>query len=386
VPGTTNIGQSCDDCSTNISLPFPFTLYGQAYNSANVISNGSLQFQTTDTSFTAECIPYPDFGPAIVPHWDDLRTDGTGCTGGCGVFTSVSGSAPNRIFNIEWRTTYFSGGGTANFEVRLYENQATRGFELIYGTLGQGGVGATVGVQDGATRFTQYSCGGGIPNGLQLNWALSGCLPTNTPTPLITNTATQTHTPTITPTVTPCPMNFSDVNPSDFFYVPVRYLYCAGVISGYADGTFRPFANATRGQMTKIIVLAFGIPIYTPPTPTFIDVPPTHTFYQYIETAAYEGIVSGYGDGTFRPFNDVTRGQLSKITVVAAGWPIINPPTPTFSDVLPGSAFYEYVETAFCHGIISGYSDGTFRPNNNATRGQISKIVYEAVIDSGSCR
>jgi hypothetical protein len=167
--------------------------------------------------------------------------------------------------------------------------------------------------------------------------------------------------------------------------VPVRYLYCAGVISGYADGTFRPYANATRGQMTKIIVLAFDITIYTPPTPTFIDVPTTDPFYQYIETAAYNQIVSGYSDGTFRPYNNVTRGQLSKIDVVAAGWPIINPPTPTFSDVPPTDPFYTYIETAFCHGVISGYSDGTFRPGNNATRGQISKIVYESVINTVTC-
>jgi hypothetical protein len=175
-------------------------------------------------------------------------------------------------------------------------------------------------------------------------------------------------------------ITFLDVLPTDYFYEPVRYLYCNGVISGYGDNTFRPYNNTTRGQLTKIVVLAFGIPLYTPPQPTFTDVPTTHTFYQYIETAAFEGLVSGYADGTFRPQNDVTRGQLSKIVVEAAGWPLLNPPTPTFTDVPTGHTFYQYVETAFNHGIITGYADGTFRPGNNATRGQISKIVYEAVI------
>jgi hypothetical protein len=203
---------------------------------------------------------------------------------------------------------------------------------------------------------------------------------TNTPSPTRTATATVTGTPpSATPTVTPCPMNFSDVVPTDFFYVPVRYLYCAGIISGYADGTFRPYNPTTRGQLTKIVVLGFGIPVYTPPAPTFSDVPTTHTFYQYIETAAYEGLVSGYADGTFRPGNDVTRGQLSKITVSAKGWTLLNPPIPSFSDVPTTHTFYTYIETAFNHGIISGYADGTFRPGNNATRGQISKIVYEAI-------
>ena len=204
---------------------------------------------------------------------------------------------------------------------------------------------------------------------------------TNTPVPTRTSTATVTGTPpTATSTVTPCPMNFTDVQTTDYFYDAVRYLYCAGVISGYSDGTFRPYNNTTRGQLTKIVVLGFGIPIYTPSIPTFTDVPITHTFYQFVETAAHEGLVSGYSDGTFRPGNDVTRGQLSKIVVIAAGWPLLDPPTPTFSDVPTGHTFYQYIETAFDRGIISGYADGTFRPGNNATRGQISKIVYNAIV------
>jgi len=65
---------------------------------------------------------------------------------------------------------------------------------------------------------------------------------------------------TLTPTVTPCALTFRDVSPSDYFYEPVRYLYCAGVVSGYVDHTFRPYNSATRGQMAKIIVLAQGSP------------------------------------------------------------------------------------------------------------------------------
>jgi len=179
----------------------------------------------------------------------------------------------------------------------------------------------------------------------------------------------------------------------------VRYLYCHGVVSGYADNTFRPYANTTRGQMVKIVVLGFGIAIQTPTTPTFSDVPASHPFYQFIETAAAHNIVSGYADGTFRPQNNVTRGQLSKIDVVAAGWALLNPPAAgrTFTDVIPNTAFYEFVETAACHGIISGYTCGGpgepcddqgrayFRQNNDATRGQISKIVYLSLTAPSVC-
>jgi photosystem II stability/assembly factor-like uncharacterized protein len=202
-----------------------------------------------------------------------------------------------------------------------------------------------------------------------------------TPTPVGTVGATTTPTPVgttqTTATVSPCAATFADVQPSDYFYVAVQYLYCHGVISGYADGTFRPFNNTTRGQLSKIVVLAEGWTLSCT-TQHFSDVPPDNPFYCYIETAYGHGIISGYSDGTFKPGNNVTRGQLSKIAVLAQGWPD-SCATQHFSDVPPSNPFYCYVETAFAHGIISGYADGTFRPGNNATRGQISKIVYQAV-------
>jgi hypothetical protein len=184
-------------------------------------------------------------------------------------------------------------------------------------------------------------------------------------------------------------MTFSDVQPSDWFYDYVRCLYCRGAVSGYADGTFRPSNNTTRGQLSKIVVLGFALSINTSGGPHFTDVPIGSTFYDYVETANNAGFVAGYADGTFRPGNNVTRGQLSKIVVLAGvqvnGWNLLNPPTAAFSDVPPGSAFYIYVETAVCHGIVSGYADGTFRPGSNATRAQIAKIVCLAVRNEGQC-
>src|SRR5207253_2809292 len=66
------------------------------------------------------------------------------------------------------------------------------------------------------------------------------------------------------PTPTPaCPLTFTDVHSTDYFYQAVVYLYCRGIISGYSDHTFRPYNNATRGQLSKIAVLAQGWSIDT---------------------------------------------------------------------------------------------------------------------------
>jgi S-layer homology domain len=209
---------------------------------------------------------------------------------------------------------------------------------------------------------------------------------TATPTFTPTGTATTTFIGTPTDTVTPCTIPFTDVLPSDYFYEAVRYLYCHGVISGYGT-LFLPYNLTTRGQLTKIVILAEGWAIYLPPSPTFRDVPASHTFYQYIETAYRQGIISGYGCGAgcleFHPGDNVTRGQLCKIVVLAEGWILQNPPNPTFRDVPATDPFYQHIETAYSHSIISGYGCGVgcleFRPGSSATRGQICKIVYSAV-------
>ena len=74
------------------------------------------------------------------------------------------------------------------------------------------------------------------------------------------------------------------------------------------------------------------------------------------------------------------------LTAIAGrGWTLITPAQATFRDVAGGSPFYSYVETAVCHGILGGYSDGTFRPSDNATRGQIAKIVYYALGSGAGC-
>jgi subtilisin-like proprotein convertase family protein len=184
-------------------------------------------------------------------------------------------------------------------------------------------------------------------------------------------------------TVGPCPAetprprgrDFNDVSPGEYFYEHVMDLRDANVISGYADNTFRPFNNTTRGQFVKIVVLAFHIPLYSGNEQSFTDVPTSHTFYRYIETARRDGIITGYSDGTFRPFDNVTRGQVAKIAVEAAQLEDVSTNTPSFTDVPVGSTFYNYIETAYANGILSGYADRTFRPFNDATRGQVSKIV-----------
>ena len=172
---------------------------------------------------------------------------------------------------------------------------------------------------------------------------------------------------------------FVDVPDGSTFYTYVESLAQLGAVSGFVDGTFRPNTAAMRGHISKVVVLAQGWATNTEGGPHFLDVPALSPLYTYVETAFNHGILSGYADGTFRPYNTVTRGQLCKIVAGARGWTLVSPATPTFSDVPPTNPFYAFIETAYSRGIISGYADGTFRWGNDSTRGQVSKIIYNAI-------
>jgi hypothetical protein len=172
-----------------------------------------------------------------------------------------------------------------------------------------------------------------------------------------------------------CPTYFQDVQETNPYFDAVNFLNGWGAVSGYEDGTFRPYNNVTRAQVAKIVVLAFGFQLKAADTQRFSDVPTSDVFASYIETAYAHNLISGYEDGTFRPTNNVTRGQLAKIIVEAAGIKLVNPATPSFSDVPVDSTFFRYVETAKARGLMNGFPDGTFQAGAEANRGQVSKVA-----------
>jgi hypothetical protein len=168
IPGTIDTGNHTDDGVTpGVALPFAFSFYGNSYNAINVCSNGNLQFTTSNATFGNSCLPQLNgiFGPTIFPFWDDLWT--ADVANGEGVFTSTTGSSPNRQFHIEYRAVFFGTGGgvpTVNFEVRLFEGSSS--FDVIYTNPNSdprvGGNSATIGVQNAdGTQFSQYACNTG---------------------------------------------------------------------------------------------------------------------------------------------------------------------------------------------------------------------------------
>lgn len=171
------------------------------------------------------------------------------------------------------------------------------------------------------------------------------------------------------------PITFTDV-PSDFWAMgAIDSLANLQIFAGFPDGTFRPNDDITRAEFAKVAVLAAGLSLIEPATPSFNDVPKEHWAYKYIETAKAAGIVQGYGDGTYRPNNKITRAEIARIIYVAAGF-AADTSGSQFPDVPNTHWAFTEIMTCKNKGIVSGYPDNMFRPNNNATRAEAATMLY----------
>src|SRR6476661_190329 len=132
--GGTDIGNHCDDCTTDITLPFPVSVYGHAPTSvASVGSDGDIHFTGPYNKlfWWMGCVPVDPgtgqdpFLDTFFPNYADLVTDtSVGACPGCGIFTQTVGTAPNRQFLIRWKANYFNsppGPAQAEFEAILTE-------------------------------------------------------------------------------------------------------------------------------------------------------------------------------------------------------------------------------------------------------------------------
>ncbi len=214
---------------------------------------------------------------------------------------------------------------------------------------------------------------------------------TSTPMLATSTPVSATNTPapaTITPT--DCPNPFVDIQ-GNIFYGAIHYLNCHGVINGIDAAHYSPGGTSTRGQFAKVVILGFGTPFYTPSSPDFSDVPASYFAYLYIESGFHAGILSGFDSNScithgatfpcYLPNLAITRGQLTKLVVNAAHYPSFTPTggQPSFTDVLPANVFFVSIETAHYKGVINGYPDRSFRPNQSIRRDEMAQIVYKGV-------
>ena len=145
-------------------------------------------------------------------------------------------------------------------------------------------------------------------------------------------------------------------------------------IMGYPDGTVQPKGEITRAEACTIffrLLTDSSRDYYFSKTNDYTDVNAGDWFNNAISTLSNAGIVTGYNDGTFRPNQPITRGEMAKII---ANFANLNKGTKSFTD-LSGHWSKTYVELAAGNGWIAGYPDGSFRPDQKITRAETVTMI-----------
>lgn len=117
----------------------------------------------------------------------------------------------------------------------------------------------------------------------------------------------------------PPPLPFSDVPVSMWYYGAISYAYTNGLMNGMENGLFAPEGATTRAQIVTILHRLEGEPLSTVPS-AFTDAPSSQWYINAVDWAAENGIVDGYGDGRFGPDDRITREQMAVILYRYARW------------------------------------------------------------------
>lgn len=153
-------------------------------------------------------------------------------------------------------------------------------------------------------------------------------------------------------------------------------------INGFPGGTFGPEQNITREQVAKMVVAALGIEIGSYSTSSYTDVEAGRWSLAYIEKATELGYLNGYGNRIFKPENSMTRAELATclVRIAEKRGTIISGTAVSFTDVSQGEWYYEYIRKASAMGLVTGYEDGTLRPENTVTRAEAVTMINRLLV------
>lgn len=177
---------------------------------------------------------------------------------------------------------------------------------------------------------------------------------------------------------------FVDINQYSSHYDNILKLYAQGAISGFADKTFRPNQNVTRGQAAKMLATVLKLDLKNVEDPYFKDVPKSNEYYKYVAALQNAGIMSGYANGSFMPNEVITRGQLAKILVLGFKFEVASNFNHSFQDINSQSSNAYYIQTLVDLKITEGTTPVTFSPFNAVTRGQIASFIVRSQEKKGN--
>lgn len=159
----------------------------------------------------------------------------------------------------------------------------------------------------------------------------------------------------------------------------IQYFIDKGFIVGYEDGTFRPDKTVTRAEFVRIVNMAFGFT--DAENIKFKDVRANDWYYKDVAIGVKAGVISGYGDNTFRPNNNITREETASIIVRLAKLTYDNNhANQTYSDISKTSFYNGQLGAVTSTGVMKGVTDKLFAPTSLETRGDTAYSLYNALL------
>jgi len=151
-------------------------------------------------------------------------------------------------------------------------------------------------------------------------------------------------------------------------------------VAGYEDGSFKPNASVSRAEFSAMIVRSFHLK-EDDKEASFSDIAQTNWAKADIEVLASNEILSGYQDGTFKPNQEITRAEMLTIISRILDLTSLNQegPTPLFADITNGYWAQKIIEDATAAGLIHGISMDQFAPDNKATRAKALSLIIRSL-------
>jgi len=175
--------------------------------------------------------------------------------------------------------------------------------------------------------------------------------------------------------------SFPDVPADHESFKAIEYLDEHDIVGGYPDGTFQPDKLVNRAEAVKIIVGGLGLDHDGNYSEEFPDVPDNEWFFEYVMAAYEKGIISGYTNGKFKPGDDVNLAETLKILILAADQDLPEEVTEDpYADVEIEDWYSAHAEYARDHNLIFADDYGNINAGDQMTRAAIAEVIYRMMI------
>ena len=165
---------------------------------------------------------------------------------------------------------------------------------------------------------------------------------------------------------------FPDLKNGVWYSVSIKHVFDRGIITGFPDGTYRPAATITRAEAVTMLGRALKLDKANK-SHRFSDVPKDSFAAGYINSAYELGYIKGVGGSKFRPNDPIKRGDMA--LMMQAAFKLAGTQQTSFSDVPKSMYYYDAIQAAYANNVVTGYKDNTFRPTKPITRAENAEFM-----------